>query len=120
MTLPAISHSHDPFPGSAADAAVLLIPDTAAHPEALDGYPGLAEVLSGIGFTGAASGFARVHVPSVTSLPLAVVGVGKTISETSVRDAAGAALRSLTGFDHVALGLAAELGEFAVAAAEGA
>src|SRR5690606_1717593 len=30
------------------------------------------------------------------------------------------ALRSLTGFDHVALGLAAELGEFAVAAAEGA
>lgn len=120
MTLPAISHTNEPFPGSAADAAVLLVPDTTAYPEALKAYPELAEVLTGIGFTGSASAFARVHVPAVTSLPLAVVGVGKKASASTVRDAAGVALRTLTGFDSVALGLADGLDEFGAAAAEGA
>lgn len=120
MTLPAISHTNDPFPGSAADAAVLLVPDTAAYPNALDSYPGLADALTGIGFTGAASAFARVYVPDVTTLPFAVVGVGKTLSTTSVRDAAGVALRTLTGFEDVALALAGGADDFATAAAEGA
>lgn len=120
MTLPAISHTHDPFPGSAADAAVLLIPETTAYPNALDAYPGLADALSGVGFTGATSSFTRVYLPSVTALPFAVVGVGKTLNAASVRDAAGVALRTLTGFDHVALGLADGLEDFGTAAAEGA
>ena len=120
MTLPAISHTHDQFPGSAADAAVLLVPDTTAYPEALDAYPGLGDALTGIGFTGAASAFARVYVPSLTALPFAVVGLGKTVSRATVRDAAGVALRTLTGFEHVALGLAGGLDDFGIAAAEGA
>lgn len=120
MTLPALSHTTDPFPGSSADAAVLVIPDTTAFPEALDAYPGLAEILTGIGFTGAASAFARVHLPSLTSLPFAVVGAGTVADAASVRDAAGVALRTLTGFENVTLGLAQPLEEFAAAAAEGA
>jgi len=120
MTLPALSHTDSPFPGSAADAAVLVVPDLEAFPDALDAFPGLKEVLTAIGFTGAASSFTRVHVPEVTTLPFAVVGAGKTADAASVRDAAGTALRSLTGFDDVALAIAAPLDEFAAAAAEGA
>lgn len=120
MTLPALSHTTDPFPGSAADAAVLVVPDLEAFPDALDGFPGLRDVLEAIGFTGAASAFARVHAPSVTDLPFAVVGAGKTVDAASARDAAGTALRSLTGFADVALALAGPLDEYAAAAAEGA
>lgn len=120
MTLPALSHTDSPFPGSAADAAVLVVPDLEAFPDALDAFAGLKEVLTAIGFTGAASSFTRVHAPEVTTLPFAVVGAGKTADAASVRDAAGTALRSLTGFADVALAVAAPLDDFAPAAAEGA
>src|SRR5690606_8533576 len=109
MTLPALSHTDDPFPGSAADAAELIVPDTPALPDALDAYPGLSEVLEAIGFSGASGSYARVHAPEVTALPLAVVGSGKSADETSVRDAAGTALRSLTGFENVSVALAGPL-----------
>jgi len=120
MTLPALSHTASRFPGSAADAAVLVVPDTEAFPEALEDYPGLAEVLAGIGFTGSASAFARVHLPAFTPLPLAVVGAGSKPDEAAVRDAAGAAMRTMTGFERIAIGLAGDLDQFASAAAEGA
>jgi len=120
MTLPALSSTTDPFPGGAADAAVLIVPDLEAFPDALDDYPGVKEVLTSIGFTGAASAFARIHVPTLTSLPFAVVGAGRTADAAAVRDAAGTALRVLTGFDSVALGLAGPLEDLAAAAAEGA
>ena len=120
MTLPVLSHTTDTFPGSAADAAVLVVSDLSASSESLAGFPGLADALAGIGFTGSASSFTRVYAPDVTSLPFAVVGVGATPDEAAVRNAAGAALRSLTGFESVALGLAPGLEPFAAAAAEGA
>ncbi|WP_435745094.1 leucyl aminopeptidase [Microbacterium sp. PMB16] len=120
MTLPVLSHTLDTFPGSAADAAVLVVSDLSASPESLTGYPGLADALAGIGFTGSASSFVRVYAPEVTSLPFAVVGAGASADEAAVRTAVGAALRSLTGFDHVALALAPGLEAFAAAAAEGA
>ncbi|MFT4156884.1 MAG: leucyl aminopeptidase [Microbacterium sp.] len=120
MTLPALSRTTDPFPGSAADAAVLIIPDITDSPDTLAAYPGLADALNGVGFTGAASAFSRVYAPEVTSLPFAVVGVGKTLSSSAVRNAAGTALRTLTGFETVALALAPGLAEFTDAAAEGA
>lgn len=120
MTLPVLSHTPDQFPGSAADAAVLVVPDLADAATSLDPYPGLAEALAAVGFTGAASAFVRVHAPEVTSLPLAVVGIGTTRSAETVRNAAGTALRSLTGFDTVAVALAPGLEAFVEAAAEGA
>jgi leucyl aminopeptidase len=120
MTLPVLSHTSDPFPGSAADAAVLLVPELETHPGAVDAYPGLKDALVAVGFTGAASAYVRVHVPSLTALPFAVVGTGKTPSANAVREAAGAALRTLTGFASVSLALAGPLDEFATAAAEGA
>ncbi|MFK4762736.1 leucyl aminopeptidase [Microbacterium sp. ZW T5_45] len=120
MTLPALSSTSDQFPGSAADAAVLVIPDISDSLEPLSAYPGLGEALQGIGFTGSASAFARVHAPSVTDLPLAVVGAGRTPDASTVRAAVGVALRTLTGFATVSLALAPGLEEHAEAAAEGA
>ncbi|WP_460795562.1 leucyl aminopeptidase [Microbacterium sp. GXF0217] len=118
MTHPVLSHTTDAFPGSAADAAVLVISETA--PDALAAYPGLAEALDGVGFTGSANAFARVHLPEVSSVPFAVVSAGAAPTASSVRDAAGTAARVLTGFTTLALGLAEGLSEFAGAAAEGA
>ncbi|GGM51344.1 leucyl aminopeptidase [Microbacterium saperdae] len=119
MTLPVLSHTIDQFPGSAADAAVLVVPDISESASALDGYPGLADILAGIGFTGSASAFARVHAPEVSSVPFAVVGAGAPTA-VSVRNAAGAALRVITGFETISLALAPGLESFAAAAAEGA
>ncbi len=118
MTLPVLSHTTDAFPGSAADAAVLVISDTSA--EALAPYPGLSEALDGIGFTASPGAFTRVHAPGSSALPLAVVSAGSAPTAASVRDAAGAAVRTLTGFAKVAVGLAPSVAEFAAAAAEGA
>ncbi|MEJ1092344.1 leucyl aminopeptidase [Microbacterium istanbulense] len=120
MTLPVISHTTDPFPGSAADAAVLVIPSPDSAPEAIVGFAGLAETLEGIGYKGGASAYTRVHAPDVTTLPLAVVSAGKSPDAKTVRDAVATAIRSLTGFSTVAIGLAGGLEEFAAAAAEGA
>lgn len=120
MTLPALSRTTDQFPGSAADAAVLVVPEISDSIEPLAGYPGLAESLQGVGFTGSASAFTRVHAPETANVPLAVVGVGSAPDAAAVRNAVGTALRSLTGFETVSLALAPGLEEFADAAAEGA
>ena len=120
MTLPVISHTSDPFPGSAADAAVLVISDPAATTDALTGYEGLVETLSAIGYKGTASAYTRVHLPAVTTLPLAVVSAGKAPDAASVRDAVATAVRNLTGFATVSIGLASDIEPFADAAAEGA
>ncbi|WP_314647676.1 leucyl aminopeptidase [uncultured Microbacterium sp.] len=120
MTLPVLSHTTDSFPGSAADAAVLVVPSLDGSPASFDGYPGLADALTAVGFTGSPSSFTRVHAPEVSTVPLAVVGIGNDASSDAVRNAVGTAVRSLTGFDTVAIGLAPSLEGFAVAAAEGA
>ncbi|WP_407358198.1 leucyl aminopeptidase [Microbacterium sp. LTA6] len=120
MTLPVLSHTTDPFPGSTADAAVLVVPDLSDSTESIGAFSGLAEALNGIGFTGAASAFARVYAPEVTALPFAVVGAGKTPNAAAVRNAVGTALRTLTGFETVSVALAPGIEEFAGAAAEGA
>ena len=120
MTLPVLAHTTEKFPGSAADAAVLVVSALSESNESLTAYPGLSEALAGIGFTGAAGSFARVYAPDVTSLPFAVVGAGDTRDAASVRNATGTALRSFTGFDHISIALVDDLEPFAAAAAEGA
>ncbi|MCI1018245.1 leucyl aminopeptidase [Microbacterium sp. C5A9] len=120
MTLPALSRTSDQFPGSAADAAVLVIPDISDSAESLSDHPGLAASLAAVGFTGAASAFTRVYAPQVTELPFAVVGVGRAPDARAVRNAVGATLRTLTGFETVSVGLTPGLEQFADAAAEGA
>lgn len=118
MTFPVLTHTPGQFPGNSANAAVLVVPDLSI--ESLAGYPGLSESLNAIGFTGSCSAFARVYAPEVTKLPFAVVGAGAAPTAATVRDAVGTAVRSLTGFETVAVGLAPGLEQYAPAAAEGA
>lgn len=120
MSLPVLSASDRPLNETEADAVVLALPDLEAFPDAVAAFPGLAESLGSIGFTGAANAFVRVHAPEVAPVPVAVVGVGKTPSSATVREAVGAGIRTLTGFDTVAVALAPGLDEHAAAAAEGA
>ncbi|GAA5027077.1 leucyl aminopeptidase [Microbacterium fluvii] len=120
MSLPDLTFHTDPLREAEADAIVLAIPALAgADADLLAEWPGLADALEAVGFTGAACSFQRVHAPESTALPLAVVGVGPSLTAASVRDAVGAAFRQLTGFDTVAVQvLGAD--DLAVAAAEGA
>src|SRR5690606_12827101 len=103
MTLPVITHTTDPFPASSAAAAVLVIPDPDGAADALSDFDGLAQTLAAIGYKGSASAFSRVHLPSFTSLPLAVVSAGAKPTAQSVRDAVATAVRTLTGFTDISI-----------------
>jgi leucyl aminopeptidase len=106
MPLPELTQSSAPIRESDADAILLAVPALEGEDASVfDGWPGLHETLTALGFTGAPSAFARVHLPELTPLPLAVVGTGKTPDAVSIRDAVGSGVRTLTGFDTVAVEL---------------
>ncbi|MFK4791181.1 leucyl aminopeptidase [Microbacterium sp. ZW T5_56] len=102
-----------------AEATLVLVPALPA-PDALSAWPGLAEALAAIGFTGSFAAFARVPLLSVTDKPFAVVGLGDRTDAAGVRDAVGAGVRSLTGFSAVHVHLNAVPEGNAAAAVEGA
>ncbi|WP_029149995.1 leucyl aminopeptidase [Microbacterium indicum] len=119
MPLSEISITHASFPDERADAAVLALP---ALGDATELPAGLRPALDAIGFTGSKGAYARVYAPEVTSLPLAVVGLGANPSLDAVREHVGAAVRQLTGFDTVAVAVTEGTGVDGAwrAAAEGA
>lgn len=102
MPFPSVAYTDAPVLESDADAILLIVPTVSEGAPDPDGWDGLAEALSAVGFTGAAGSFQRVHVPGV-STPVAVVGAGAKPTDAALRDAAGAGLRQLTGFEHVAV-----------------
>ncbi|MDQ2690200.1 MAG: leucyl aminopeptidase [Chloroflexota bacterium] len=121
MPQPQLAHSRAQILQTDADAILLALPPLdAVDPAALDDWPGLRSALDAIGFTGAAGSFVRVYAPDATDKPLAVVGTGADPDAAALREAAGAGIRSLTGFPSVAV--AAPLAEpsFWRALAEGA
>jgi leucyl aminopeptidase len=121
MSFPDLDVRTSPVRESDADAILLALPplDRADSP-ALDDWPGLRDALNATGFTGAASSFQRVFAPESTSLPLAVVGTGADPDAAAVRDAVGAGIRLLTGFEAVSIAVLAEDTTLWRAAAEGA
>lgn len=119
MTFPAIESTAVSPADASADALVVIVPATADSP-ALAPFTSLSETLAAIGFTGAPGSTVRVHAPEISSLPVLVAGAGAHPDAHRVRDAAGAALRTLTGFPRVAVALTDGLREHAAAAAEGA
>ncbi|PNW08856.1 leucyl aminopeptidase [Microbacterium testaceum] len=102
MPFPSVAYTHAPALESDADAILLIVPTVSEGAPDPAGWDGLTVALSAVGFTGAAGSFQRVHVPGV-STPVAVVGAGADPAEAQLRDAAGAGLRQLTGFEHVAV-----------------
>ena len=120
MSLPSLSLTDRPLADTPADAVLIVVPDLEQTSAALGAYPGLADALTAIGFTGAAGSFSRVHAPGLTSVPVAVAGAGNAAGAGSVREAVGTGLRLLTGFETVAVEFAGDLAAYAAAGAEGA
>lgn len=119
MTTPALELSPG-APGDVdADAVVLVVPGL-TDDDTLSPFAGIAPALRSIGFTGKPNGFARIPAPQISDLPVAVVSAGSDPGADAVREAAGTALRSLTGFARVSVLLTDALAPFAAAAAEGA
>jgi leucyl aminopeptidase len=103
---------------TSADAIVLTLPP--AGELDLTSWPGLEAALAAVGFTGALGAIARVHVPGLTDRPLVVVGTGTAPRAAAWRDAVGAAVRTIVGFDSLAIVLPGVDAAGAAAAAEGA
>jgi leucyl aminopeptidase len=120
MPIPDLALTEDPFPLDSAEAAILALPSFGDDEGELREYPGLRPALDAIGFTGARNAFARVYAPEVSDRPLAVVGLGAEPDLAAVREAVGTAARLLTGFDTVAVHVAAAVDGAWRAAAEGA
>ncbi|WES65392.1 leucyl aminopeptidase [Microbacter sp. GSS18] len=104
MSFPDLESRAEPIRESDADALLLALPPVAEIPdEVLADWPGLREALDATGFSGAPSSFQRVYAPEATTRPLAVVGTGPAPDAAAVRLAVGAAVRTLTGFERVAV-----------------
>ncbi|WP_203579488.1 leucyl aminopeptidase [Microbacterium hibisci] len=104
MSFPDLEYRTAPVRESDADLLLLALPplDGDGAPDLAD-WPGLRDALTAVGFTGGAGALVRVYAPESTKLPLAVIGTGGAPDATALRDAAGAAIRSLTGFATVAV-----------------
>ena len=103
MPTPQISY----LPASAtdfdADVSLLLLPPLTDDGPDLAGWPGLADALRAIEFSGAPGSFARVPLAGVTGGSVAVAGVGAAPQVSGYRDAAGAGIRSLGAVGTVAV-----------------
>lgn len=106
MPYPELSYTTSALADIEADALVLALPPLADAADELSEWPGLAEALEGIGFTGAAGSTVRAFAPQATSRPLFVVGTGSSPDAAAVRDAVGAAVRTTTGFETIAVAAA--------------
>ncbi|SIT74591.1 leucyl aminopeptidase [Microbacterium sp. RU33B] len=121
MSFPDLESRTVPLRESEADALLLALPplDAEGSP-ALDDWPGLRDALVATGFTGAAASFQRAYAPASTDKPLAVVGTGSAPDAAAVREAVGAGIRALTGYDTVAVAVPGAGADGLRAAAEGA
>ncbi|MFG6476658.1 leucyl aminopeptidase [Microbacterium sp. P06] len=118
MPFPRLAHSNSSVHEADADALLLVLPHLEPSSE-IEGWPGLAAVLSRVGFTGAAGSYQRVALDDL-ALPLAVVGRGRRDDVASLRDAAGVGARMLTGFERVAIAAPGAVGALWRPLAEGA
>ncbi len=121
MSFPDLAYSDAPIRESDADAILIALPPVEgdAAPDLSD-WPGLRDALVATGFTGAAGSLQRVYAPEAVSRPLAVVGTGTAPDAAALRDAVGAAIRHLTGFETVAVAAPFADAGLWTAAAEGA
>lgn len=120
MAFPDLEFRTSPLRESDADLVLLALPSLSSDAPPLDEWPGLREALDAVGFTGSASSVKRVYAPESTTRPLAVVGIGSDPDPAKVRLAVGAAVRTLTGFPTIAVGVLGGDEQLAGAAAEGA
>jgi leucyl aminopeptidase len=101
MPFPSATHSSAPVRSADADLILLAVPPGEADDE-IEGWPGLRADLAAVGFTGKAGATARIPVADV-DVPVAVVGTGAEPGAGELRGAIGSAVRTLTGFDRIAV-----------------
>jgi leucyl aminopeptidase len=123
MVAPALTLSSLPPLGIEADVLVLGVQKTESAPRLLSddpGFAGIAAALTQIGVTGSVDEVKRLPAPEGSSTPIALVGLGKEVTPDTLRAAAGAAARQLTGVRHLALALPIASDAAAQAVLEGA
>ena len=119
MPFPKLAAHTTPPAQSDAELLILALPPLEDPPD-LAPWPGLADILDAIGFTGKAGETLRVPFPRIGGGRLAVVGTGARPTPAAVRDAVAAAVRTLTGFDVVAVAVPGASHELQRAAVQGA
>lgn len=122
LTTASLPHADDAV-ATDADAVVLALPPLASFADddvVLDAWPGLADALGALGFTGALGSLTRVHLPQSIAVPLIVVGTGAAADAGALRDAVGAAVRATTGFATLAVAAPAAPADSWSVLAEGA
>ncbi|TFD79628.1 leucyl aminopeptidase [Cryobacterium sp. Sr8] len=104
MTVPTLSLSAQPALDSNVDVLIVGARQTDAAPVlyADPAFSGLTELLASVGVTGARDQVVRLAPTVGAARGIAVVGLGKEITVDGLRDAAGSAVRQLTGVDSVA------------------
>ncbi|MFT4214067.1 MAG: leucyl aminopeptidase [Microbacterium sp.] len=120
MAFPELSHSTLALQEAPADALILALPPLAEADAAVSTWPGLHDALTAVGFTGTAGSSVRAYAPEATHKPLVVVGTGSTPDTATLRDAIGAAMRTTTGFETIAIAAPGTGSEAWPAIAEGA
>ena len=119
MPHPELHFTSAPLHETTADAVLLALPPLDDSLFDDGDWPAARTALQAVGFTGAPGAFQRVLLPGYPSVPVAVVGTGTTPDADALRFAVGAGIRSLTGFDSVAVA-APGATSYARALAEGA
>lgn len=103
MPTPQISY----LPASAtvidADVSLLLLPPLTDDGPELAAWPGLADALRAVEFSGAPGSFARVPLAGAPGGAVAVAGVGTAAQAGAYRDAAGSGIRALGQVETVAV-----------------
>jgi len=104
MTVPSLALSAQPAADSNVDVLIVgaLQTDDAPVLYADPAFSGLSELLASVGATGARDQVVRLAPAVGAARAIAVVGLGKEITVDGLRDAAGAAVRQLTGVGSVA------------------
>jgi leucyl aminopeptidase len=93
-----------------ADVLVVGVQKSESGPRLLSDEPGLAGIaaaLTAIGATGGVDELRRLPAPDGFVTPIALIGLGTEVTTDTLRAAAGAAARQLTGIEHLAIALPA-------------
>jgi leucyl aminopeptidase len=123
MVAPTLSLSSVPPLSVVADLLVLGVQKTETGPRLLSddpGFAGIGAALSQIGATGGVDELKRLPAPEGSSTPIALIGLGTDVTVDTLRAAAGAAARQLTGIAHLAIALPVSSDAEAKAVLEGA
>jgi leucyl aminopeptidase len=123
MAVPTLSITSVPALAVDADVLVLGVLQTEAGPKLLSddpGFAGIAAAMTQIGVSGAVDELKRLPSPDGSATPIALIGLGKEVTANSLRGAAGAAARQLSGIVRLALALPVTSAVEAQAVLEGA